>query len=136
MLRYGCVLAYFCWIVFTGNFIQVRDTSYQNLSVKKLTVELVLVSILGLVEPWTIYDIFLTINGLSMHLRKKRASGLNNAIYIRKKSFEWHLHCIKAMYQYMYIQYLNFVSLHYLAFYLVNARSGWKIKKIKYFHMC
>lgn len=81
MLRYGCVLAYFCWIVFTGNFIQVRDTSNQNLSVKKLTVELVLVSILGLVEPWTIYDIFLTINGLSMHLRKKRASGLNNAIH-------------------------------------------------------
>lgn len=84
MLRYGCVLAYFCWIVFTGNFIQVRDTSNQNLSVKKLTVEQVHVSILGLVEPWTIYDIFLTINGLSMHLRKKRASGLNNAIYISK----------------------------------------------------
>lgn len=71
MLRYGCVLAYFCWIVFTGNFIQDRDTSNQNLSVKKLTVELVLVSILGLVEPWTICDIFLTIIGLSMHLKKK-----------------------------------------------------------------
>lgn len=83
MLRYGCVLAYFCWIVFTGNFIQVRDTSYQNLSVKKLTVELVLVSILGLVEPWTICDII----GLSMHLKKKRASGLNNAIYIKVKIF-------------------------------------------------
>lgn len=70
------VLAYFCWIVFTGNFIQVRDTSNQNLSVKKLTVELVLVSILGLVEPWTIYDIFLTINGLSMHLRKRKSQWL------------------------------------------------------------
>lgn len=57
-------------------FMQVRDTSNQNLSVKKLTVELVLVSILGLVEPWTIYDIFLTINGLSMHLRKKKSQWL------------------------------------------------------------
>lgn len=85
MLRY--VLTYFCWIVFTGNFIQVRDTSNQNLSVKKLTVELVHVSILGLVEPWTICDIFLTIIGLSMHLKKKRASGLNNAIYIKVKIF-------------------------------------------------
>lgn len=69
MLRYGCVLANFCWIVF--NFKQVTDTSNQNLSVKKLTVELVHVSILGLVEPWTICDIFLTIIGLSMHLKKK-----------------------------------------------------------------
>lgn len=83
MLRYGCVLAYFCWIVFTGNFIQVRDTSNQNLSVKKLTVELVHVSILGLVEPWTIYDIFLTINGLSMHLKKKKSQWLKQC-YIHK----------------------------------------------------
>lgn len=46
--------------------------------------ELVFVLILGLVELWIIYDIFLIINGLLMYLRKKRVSGLNNVIYISK----------------------------------------------------
>lgn len=35
-------------------------------------VELVYVLILGLVELWIIYDIFLIINGLLMYLRKKK----------------------------------------------------------------